>query len=621
MAKNIEPNLKKIGTYLKLDNDTIFTIPEYQRAYSWDIARCDKLWQDVIDFSESDNKDAYFFGTIIINCIEDDTKLVLIDGQQRTTSFLLLLKALLIGINDAIIKIPDDPDSERLLRGLKGCRKKIMMILYKAEEEDISDCPTPDMDRALYNAEILDNQSINENDKYKNELKTILNSYSYAEAESSVLKIKYKQKDNRYTNFFRNFKFFYEKAKELSSSQLNKFTKCILENCEVIVIKSWKVEQAITMFNSLNSDGMPLFDSDIISAKFFAKAISQGQDEIFKGLWRALLDTIEASNNEVINIDSILMQHMYYIRAYRHEVISETGKPNVTTPGVRRYFLGGENGDGKDAIINHPVEACRRMLELAKIWNAAADYPVLKVLLKFNENAKLFLGSYFYRFNGNIPSSDEITSISETLLRLFTVLDLVDVGYSSSKFKSFLFAESVKLVDPFIPFEEIISDFSKHIIDNWHREDIKKAIIDSENNSLVYLNEYLLAKNNGTEFKFSEKYDIEHIMPSSGSNLQVIREDAGIVDETEFKDMVNKLGNKILLEVKINRSIGNEWFRTKIHTALKDKTGYIDSIYPMANELVNKFKNIEKPYWKKEDILSSTEDASERISKFIFGNK
>ena len=47
MAKNIEPKLKKIGDYLKLEEDTVFTIPEYQRAYSWGVDNCDKLWQDI----------------------------------------------------------------------------------------------------------------------------------------------------------------------------------------------------------------------------------------------------------------------------------------------------------------------------------------------------------------------------------------------------------------------------------------------------------------------------------------------------------------------------------------------------------------------------------------------
>lgn len=29
MAKSIEPRLRKIGDYLKLEEDTVFTIPEY----------------------------------------------------------------------------------------------------------------------------------------------------------------------------------------------------------------------------------------------------------------------------------------------------------------------------------------------------------------------------------------------------------------------------------------------------------------------------------------------------------------------------------------------------------------------------------------------------------------
>ena len=113
MAKNIEPNLRKIGDYLKLEDDGIFLIPEYQRPYSWTIENCDKLWQDILNFSTNKNKDNCFFGTIIINCLDNDTKYELIDGQQRTTTFLLLLKALLFGINDAILKIDcGDSDSE-----------------------------------------------------------------------------------------------------------------------------------------------------------------------------------------------------------------------------------------------------------------------------------------------------------------------------------------------------------------------------------------------------------------------------------------------------------------------------------------------------------------------------
>ena len=115
------------------------------------------------------------------------------------------------------------------------------------------------------------------------------------------------------------------------------------------------------------------------------------------------------------------------------------------------------------------------------------------------------------------------------------------------------------------------------------------------------------------------KYDIEHIMPVSGANIDSIKKDAEIENDDVFKSTVNKLGNKILLEEKINRSIGNEWFRTKISTTLSDKTGYIDSKFPLAKSLVDNYRNVVKPYWTKKDIDDATEKASERISNYIFG--
>ena len=613
MAKNIEPKLRKIGDYLKLEDDAVFTIPEYQRAYSWGTENCDKLWQDINDFVASDNKDRYFFGTIIVNCQNDDTKYGLIDGQQRTTTFLLLLKALLVRINVAIGKTASDEESEGLCRGLKERRRRIMGILYRAETEDIPDTPEFEKDAEIYkDAVILENYSINE--RYKTELETILRSTDYVSAETSVVKIPYKQKDNKYTNFFRNFKFFYEKIGELSESELNSIAKAITDNCEVIEIKSWQVEQAITMFNSLNSDGLPLYDSDIISAKLYAEAEAQGKGKEFTELWKEFSDlTNDLKVMGVASIDSILMQQMYYTRAFNKETLSEGGSINVTTPGLRRYFT----EINKD-LIKHPVELTTGMINLAKIWKKVSEYPITQVLFKFNENTKLFLASYFYRFDEKDIAEDTIKELLESMLRLFTVLELVDTGYSSKNFKTFLFGEEVKLVDSSVSMDDIKKDFDSHLKANWNREAIKDAIKDYDGNMLVYLNEYLFAKEKGLSFALGNKYDIEHIMPASGSNLQEIRKDAEITSEEEFRGIVNKLGNKILLEERINRAIGNEWFRTKVSTKLEDKTGYVDSTYPLAKELVSKYRNDSKPYWKKADINSATEKSAERIAAFIF---
>lgn len=324
MVKNIEPKLKKIGDYLRLEDDTIFTIPEYQRAYSWGIEHCDKLWQDITEFADSESKDRYFFGTIIINCQKDDAELALIDGQQRTTTFLLLLKALLLKINNAIEEPNKDDESEGLYRGLQERRRRIMGILYKAETEDISDIPDLEKDKVICNrVSILKNNSINE--VYKLELQTILKAVNFEEIEKSVVKIPYKQKDNKYTNFFKNFKYFYDKIAELKERQLNKIAKEFTDSCEVIEIKSWQVEQAITMFNSLNADGLPLYDSDIIAAKLYANAAFKNKESEFKEKWEDFLKQIgELKFTKTATIDSILMQQMYYERAKRREIITET---------------------------------------------------------------------------------------------------------------------------------------------------------------------------------------------------------------------------------------------------------------------------------------------------------
>ena len=614
MSKNIEPKLKKIGDYLKLEEDTVFTIPEYQRAYSWGIDNCDKLWQDINDFVESESKDRYFFGTIIINCQDNDTKYGLIDGQQRTTTFLLLLKALLVRINIAIERTASDEDSASLCRGLQERRRRIMGILYKAETEDISDKPDAAKDSEICHREIiLENFSINE--QYKTELSTILQATDYASAEARVIKIKYKQKDNRYTNFFRNFKFFYGKISELSDSQLNSIAKSITDNCEVIEIKSWQVEQAITMFNSLNSDGLPLYDSDIISAKLYAEAEKRGKEKEFADLWKKLNNCInELESTRIADINSILMQYMYYIRTVNKETISETGAINVTTPGLRRYFT-----EINKMPITDPIGMCSDMVKLAKVWKKVSEYPQMKVLLKFNENTKLFLASYFFRFDEDNITEEFVEPILECLLRLFSLLELVDVGYSSKYFKTFLFGTEVKLVSKSTTVDAITQDFNEHIRSNWDKETIWAALHDYDGNVLVYLNEFLFAKEKGLSFTLGTKYDIEHIMPYSGNNLQEIRKDAEIDSEEEFYGVVNKLGNKILLEEKINRAIGNEWFRTKVSTKLENKTGYIDSKYPIARALVSKYQSANKPYWKKDDIMSATDKASDRIVRFIFG--
>lgn len=102
-------------------------------------------------------------------------------------------------------------------------------------------------------------------------------------------------------------------------------------------------------------------------------------------------------------------------------------------------------------------------------------------------------------------------------------------------------------------------------------------------------------------------------MPASGHNIETIRIDAGMTKE-EFDDMVNLIGNKILLEEDINKHIGMDWFKTKKGTLVQDKKGYVGSNFGIASAL----SSYPADKWGKKDIESANSKAVERICRFIF---
>lgn len=597
-TKNIEPNLRLISEYTKLGKDDKFRIPEYQRGYSWMTMHCDKLWQDIESFIESEAEDPYFFGTIIIDCSTDNC-LNLIDGQQRTTTFLLLLKALQLRLKEALDTIQVGSDTRALYMGLSKSQDAIYTILYKAD--DVKQVEIQDDWNKAKGITILENKSINE--LYKDDFQNIIEAETYAEAEKAVHKIPRKQKDNKYTNFFRNFKYFYEKLLVYSESNLNNFAKIFLGKCQIIEIKSWQIEQAITMFNSLNSTGMPLSDADIISAQLFSK---EDNKDTFIDKWEGITVLAnQLSQRKVMNIDAVLQQFMYINRAKNNHYLLN----QVTTPGIRKYYT-----IEHPELLNDPMALCDSFEKILNIWNKIKDYPIIKLLLKFNENFKMFLIAYLYRFDVNSLCVEDVQPISECLLRLFAIIEVGDVGFSSSKFKTFLFNENFHLVDENYDIDKIEADFNKHIEATWKKEEVLDYLKEYDKNILVFLNEYLYAKEQNRNFDFDERVNVEHIMPASGHNIEAIRSDAHIKTKEEFDELANLLGNKILLEEDINKSISNDWFKTKKGSTIQSKRGYKGSRYGMALDL----SKYPRDKWGKKDIEDATATVAERIANFIF---
>ncbi|WQW41478.1 DUF262 domain-containing protein [Helicobacter pylori] len=117
---------------------TIFSIPVYQRNYTWAEKDCEKLLQDIVSISQ--NKKTHFMGSItyILHWIDDEKSLrklqefVIIDGQQRITTIMLLLKAI-------ETKIPNEEIKKEIdgLLNLSGQKLRLKPIKSDKEAFDL----------------------------------------------------------------------------------------------------------------------------------------------------------------------------------------------------------------------------------------------------------------------------------------------------------------------------------------------------------------------------------------------------------------------------------------------------------------------------------------------------
>ena len=104
--------ISKLFDYSQIEQ---FIIPVFQRPYSWKLQQCEQLWNDietayaqfhqlqqnavVPSYSKSEGV-AYFLGSIIVYPDDDNKKaLNIIDGQQRITTLMLLLRAIYTSID------------------------------------------------------------------------------------------------------------------------------------------------------------------------------------------------------------------------------------------------------------------------------------------------------------------------------------------------------------------------------------------------------------------------------------------------------------------------------------------------------------------------------------------
>ncbi|WP_187938564.1 DUF262 domain-containing protein [Helicobacter pylori] len=164
---------------------TIFSIPVYQRNYTWEEENCEKLLQDIVSISQ--NKKTHFMGSItyILHLIDDEKSLrqlqefVIIDGQQRITTLMLLLKAIETEIPNEEIK-----KEINIILNLTG--QKLRLKPIKKDREAFELVMQNRLDKIQGESHIRDNYKF-----FIKELKNYLNKgYRIEEIYNAFLRLK-----------------------------------------------------------------------------------------------------------------------------------------------------------------------------------------------------------------------------------------------------------------------------------------------------------------------------------------------------------------------------------------------------------------------------------------------
>jgi uncharacterized protein with ParB-like and HNH nuclease domain len=83
---------KELMTVPQLFKDRYFRIPEYQRGYTWEQKQLEDLVKDINHIRSVEHK--HYTGTIVISWNKEFQKFDIVDGQQRITTLIIMLKVI-----------------------------------------------------------------------------------------------------------------------------------------------------------------------------------------------------------------------------------------------------------------------------------------------------------------------------------------------------------------------------------------------------------------------------------------------------------------------------------------------------------------------------------------------
>lgn len=575
------------------EEDVKFIIPPYQRPYKWGINECETLWNDIVNaFNDSD--DEYFLGSIIAFSEEKD-EFQIIDGQQRITTFTLLFRAFY-----ECFKTESNSEKEK-----GDFEKDFGKCLWEYKNDEGFD-----FDKQHLQSEVA-------TEKEKENLNKIL---SDTIDENLIQKDNKKIKNNR-SPYVQNYLYFKDKLEELKGSQTlswSKFCNFVLgKNLFVLFVVCDSQESAMTIFNTLNSRGMPLSNADVLKGYLYKHYKEHGNIDGFINQWSEIEANIESvESNKDVNLDFLFLQYMHIIRAVNKDF-------DTTTPGLLDFFTKESKENSKKKVTYgyrdkwlYKSETMPFITCLTNFWLKPQNYLQDKSLLYMNvlflfQNSswKSFVSCLVWKNKEHFicESTDKnvINNVFEApLLELLKTMSLLFINNQATTNTTdhIVFKLNVNLLHSISltsEIEKVSYPNEENFLNNFNNIATRRA------KYLLYLYAYIYDE-------FSQPIDIsclevEHILPKQWQNANF-----NGWNKESHKEYLEQIGNKILLPKKSNVKCTDNFFAQK-------KKEYADFANSHLKE-VQYLANLPQNDWLKEDIKRRNKEIYTRLKNFFREN-
>lgn len=501
---------KRIGNLFK-DRESDFLIPDYQRPYEWDDEECQTLWDDIFAFAFPDDNylnfddtnDEYFLGPIVV-FQNERRKLEVIDGQQRLTTLMLLLRAF-------YSRFENMQD-----QGSQSTRDDIAKCVWKTNIFG-----QPNFEELKINSEVA-------SDDDKDEFIKILKDGEAPEEFKSQYAKNFRFFEDKINNFINDFPMYcaYLPAR-------------IMNNCILLPIEADSQDFAFRIFTTLNDRGKPLSDSDIFKAQFYKFYVGRNEQDKFISRWKNLEEKCAQnfSPTQGTPLDDLFTQYMYYIRAKQN-------KRDTTTIALRAFY------EKNNYELMSDVQTLKDLEQLADFWgdiNSLNDdifsQKILRRLyvLRYAPNGMWeYLASVYFMANKDSEGrldDEKFYKFLDKITAFIFAYAFMRPGVSN--LRSAIFPEMINIVNKQpVKFENFKFD--------------EKAVLDVMKN-YEFTNRRTITKSILTWLAFNDerqemfnldcKLEIEHIFPKNRQEIERTLKNSKSLES---------MGNKAILEKRIN---------------------------------------------------------------------